>query len=359
MQLAFTTLSPVHIGNGETLAPLEYVVYKDTFYKISQEDFLRFLKNQMPDKQKDFARWIGERFQEMRETRDNRALSDMENTINPFAFCEELGREAENTFLNYIRNKQNGIFQAPVLIDNFTRRKSDRSGSKSISLNQVREMIKNGSGVAYVPGSSIKGAFRTALFYHYLSHFKSWNEVENILEDQLKDRRNRKERFSQPLMQDVFFCQRQDYRGQLKKNDEKLDLLKVLHISDAHIEQANQQLELAKVNIYLVQRKKEGQSFVFSGEAQRQTSYAETIKAGSKVQCEIRLDMPFLLQLKRRIRPGSDGIAQNGQIQWIGVEKKSGTIIRHPAERINPRQSRRAGKKSHPIPPQNRQRLQP
>ena len=43
MKLYLKTITPVHIGNGEELYALDYVMNNNFFYKISQHQFLEFL----------------------------------------------------------------------------------------------------------------------------------------------------------------------------------------------------------------------------------------------------------------------------------------------------------------------------
>jgi len=44
MKLILETLTPVHIGCGETIEPYEYVI-ADKLYRINLEKFIRFLSD--------------------------------------------------------------------------------------------------------------------------------------------------------------------------------------------------------------------------------------------------------------------------------------------------------------------------
>jgi len=59
MKLYLKTITPVHIGNGEELNALDYILYNNTFYKISQNQFLEFLcVNNVS--YIDYANWISD-----------------------------------------------------------------------------------------------------------------------------------------------------------------------------------------------------------------------------------------------------------------------------------------------------------
>ena len=45
MEVLFKTLTPLHIGNGEELNPLDYIKLNSVYYRINQRQFLNFIKN--------------------------------------------------------------------------------------------------------------------------------------------------------------------------------------------------------------------------------------------------------------------------------------------------------------------------
>ena len=251
-KIKLRTLTPLHVGTGEELAPLDYVVLADQnrFYRLSQEEMLKFVNDQIDGGAKVFADWVSEQFTAMREIRDNRALSQMSDKMNPYEFCASKQKVRE--FKQYLNDPSNGIFNAPVSIDDFTKQR--HRGAKSIPLGRIREAIKNHRREPILPGSSIKGAIRTAVFYHYLKNHADPKLIESLVIDQLENKRARKERFALPLIHEAFFCHTQA-GDRLKKDDEKMDLFKLLHCKDAQLTKQEQVLGLSKVNIYLVEKK--------------------------------------------------------------------------------------------------------
>lgn len=316
MKLRLRTLSPLHIGTGEELAPLEYLVHQDKFYRISQDQLFKLTLQLLPvDGAEKLGDWVSEQYEAMNNTRDNRELSRLNDDMNAYRFFEWRQKSSE-----FLRELQKGP-SIPVAIDERTR---NRHRNATVTpLGQVRGMIKNGQGLPYLPGSSLKGSLRTALFFHYLSQYGDKGQIERAVREQL-GKRARKERFALPLTHEAFFCGVKDvHRNRLKTDDEKMDLLKLVRIPDARLALAETALQLAKINIYLVEKKptrdRRGPA-IFEATQQPQASYCETIPEGQILETELDFDIDFLLQIRNFLRDG--GIPAGGDIQWVGIEKK-------------------------------------
>lgn len=321
MKIKLRALTPLHIGTGEELAPLDYVALSgnNRFYRISQEQMLRFVSENIDNGPRAFAEWISGQYRAMRDIRDNRTLSAMADALNPYEFCVSEGKQKE--FERYLNEQKNEIFSAPLAIDDFTRGR--HRGARHIPLGRVREAIKNGKEQPLLPGTSVKGALRTAVFYHYLTQHADSRTIENLVRQQLRDKRARKERFALPLAYDAFFCSTKDLVSKREKNDdEKMDLFKLVRCTDGHPEGEEQALSLAKVNIYLVEKKqsRDKKESYFEATQQRQTSYCETISAETVISTELDFDIDFLLQAKPLLKDGA--VRSGDQLHWIGIEKK-------------------------------------
>jgi len=320
MKLRLRTLSPIHIGTGEELAPLEYLVHRDKFYRISQDQLFKLTLRLLPeDGAEKLGDWVSEQYEAMNNTRDNRELSRLNDDMNAYRFFEQNQKGRE--LLHALQNAPFSETATPVLVDERTR---NRNRNATVTpLGQVRGMIKNGQGQPYLPGSSLKGSLRTALFFHYLSQYGDKGQIERAVRDQL-GKRARKERFALPLNHEAFFCGVRDlHRNQLKTDDEKMDLLKLVRIPDARLAQADNAMQLAKINIYLVEKKPtkdQRDTPTFEATQQPQASYCETIPQGRILETELDFNIDFLLQIKQFLRDG--GIPAGGNIQWVGIEKK-------------------------------------
>lgn len=328
-KIRLRTLTPLHIGTGEELAPLDYVALAQErkFYRITQEQMAQFLRSMGSDAlegPKAFAQWISEQHAAMREIRDNRALSEMDDQMNPYAFSEAQGKTRE--FKDFIKASEHKVFNARVDFDDFTLNR--HRGAAAIPLGRVREAIKDPKGERPVlPGTSIKGALRTAVFYHYLTHYADSRRLEKLVRDQLDNPRSSKERFALPLIHDAFYCgiETESHRGKrLKTDDEKMDLFKLVRCRDAQVTETAEQgpLGFAKVNIYLVEKKqaRDRSKTYFEATQQRQTAYCEIIPPDTVLETELGFDIDFLLQVKSQIK--GDSVPTKDGKAWIGIAEK-------------------------------------
>lgn len=319
MKLRLRTLSPLHIGTGEELTSLDYVVHDNRFYRISQDRLFALTKKLLPENgAKDLGDWVSELFDAMNNTNDNRELSRLNDEMNAYNFFERHRKGRE--FLRELQN-QSAI---PVMVDERTRNR--HRNAVVVPLGQVRGAVKNGHDRPYLPGSSLKGSLRTALFFHYLTQFGDKGQIERIVREQL-GKRSKKERFGLPLAHSAFFCGIKDvHRGSIKTDDEKMDLLKLVRIPDARLTADGQQvspLQLAKINIYLVEKqptRDRNQKASFEATQQPQASYCEVIPSGQILETELDFDIDFLLRIKTFLREG--GIPVGDEVQWVGIEKK-------------------------------------
>ena len=101
--------------------------------------------------------------------------------------------------------------------------------------------VRTGKGVPYLPGSSVKGALRTALLWK-LSQAPDWQKDVPSLMKKILHPHN--ERAGQVVIEKAFNIA----AGRKRPNDANRDLMRVLHISDAHF--AAGDLELADVRIF-------------------------------------------------------------------------------------------------------------
>lgn len=305
------TLTPLHVGTGEEMSPLDYVVYDKHFFPLSQEQMIQLVKQFKLERE--FADWVHAGFLEMDNARDdNRLLANARNSLNPYQFFDTAGKTRQGDFLKFLQSKTG----QPVHFDEQTARKYQ--GKKNAVLGQVRPAIKTGADqAAYIPGSTLKGALRTAVFYHFLCKHGDNAVIGKILAEQLS-KKARKEQFAQPLIQEAFYCGTRDFMGNYSGRDEKMDLFKLVSFSDSSLDQRSTPLELAKYNIYLVEkdRSRYGAAASFKAAMQPQASYCESIGSGYTLKSLLNFDIEFLWKIKQWLQKGSVGDS------WIGIENK-------------------------------------
>ncbi|MEN8446878.1 MAG: type III-A CRISPR-associated RAMP protein Csm5 [Cyanobacteria bacterium J06555_13] len=111
-------------------------------------------------------------------------------------------------------------------------------------ITKLRPMIRNGFGHHYIPGSSIKGAMRTAIAYHLLKHGSQYNlpkaqrvsQIEERLQKSMGTLR-RKSRFADdPLFMDALFSEYDLYYQNRKiksRQGPNTDIMRAVQVSDS------------------------------------------------------------------------------------------------------------------------------
>lgn len=129
-KMTLTILSPVHIGSGQDIDPTEYVVKDDIFYRL---DLPRFLSQMPPALRAEF---------------DQRVTDP-----NPFAIRDFIRRHADP--------KKFACFSADATTFQHVYDQSVDNPDRQLEVNLFTRTP--GTWHAYIPGSSIKGAIRTAV----------------------------------------------------------------------------------------------------------------------------------------------------------------------------------------------------
>jgi CRISPR type III-A-associated RAMP protein Csm5 len=318
MLLRLYTLSPLHIGTGEELAPLDYLAFEDKFYRLSQKQLFELIKQHFGGNQglKDFSSWISEQYTWLANTQDNKKQSEIASDINAYNFFKS--KNKEKVLIAYLRDNPH---LGSKLLLNEAQTKTNKSNFHK--LGQVREAVRT-AGNHFVPGSTIKGSIRTALLYHFMSSFMQFEYIEKIIEDQLNSRRRVPPKaFAKSLENNVFFCDYFDaLKGINRSGEAQMDLLRALHVSDARPLPGGKTLEIAKIDLYLVQKnKKKKDEAVLEASKQEQTLYAEVIPAGVEFQFKLQIDGMFLKLLADKM--SGKGSVQVGDYEyWLNLENR-------------------------------------
>ncbi len=108
-------------------------------------------------------------------------------------------------------------------------------------ITDLRPMIRNGFGQLYIPGSSIKGAIRTAIAYYLIKHAEKFrvpklqriSNIEEKLRKNLGDLKPRAKFVDDSLFMDELFA---NYwlteKGRNDKPNPNTDIMRAVHVSD-------------------------------------------------------------------------------------------------------------------------------
>ncbi|WP_196593204.1 type III-A CRISPR-associated RAMP protein Csm5 [Pectinatus sottacetonis] len=247
-------LAPIHIGSGNKLSKNEYIFAKSKgiIYLLQQNKWLQFLQNFNPANGK------------------KGALSESKAQIKDFAaLAQALGHKSKDYLQEYkkyiIRNAGNGkplpLYQ--WCIDNDIKMTDAAScalaqtyiKSDKNDLNDMMPFMRQADGSIYIPGSSIKGAIRTALLYKQVKtapQYKSWQRsLQQIRPSAKKDFDN----LAKEIERAVFY----KYRGFTDKGrcvtDARADIMRGLRIGDACVNGAVKTQVYRKCDISLYKDK--------------------------------------------------------------------------------------------------------
>ena len=118
-----------------------------------------------------------------------------------------------------------------------------------LRITELRPMIRNGMGQLYIPGSSIKGAIRTAIAYHLLKHPDRYqvpsSKRVSVIEETLRKKLGQLNPYQQKFLDDDLFMESlfsdfsltyQGRTAQLRNrssNSPNTDFLRVLKVTDS------------------------------------------------------------------------------------------------------------------------------
>jgi len=145
-KLRLNTVTPIHVGCGETIDPSIYTIKDDTLYLFDPVELVKRLdeakRREWVEASVDILRL--QRFFKSVRT-DAMAISKNSITVVPSIadeFADKLGKVSKNE-----GGKDRNVF----------------------NMLEIKAHIRGGNEKLFIPGSSIKGAIKTAFFQHYLN----------------------------------------------------------------------------------------------------------------------------------------------------------------------------------------------
>jgi CRISPR type III-A-associated RAMP protein Csm5 len=184
--LKLTTLTPLHIGSGkELMANFEYLYFRNQgeVALVDEKKVLGIIGHDNIDQ------WVG--------------------II-----------ERQDDLLDYLEKRKTDLKPSDVAHRVMNVR------DKGIAGKNIKEYWHNGQNKPTIPGSSLKGAVRTALFSHLAKNDKQW--VESEISENFYRHYTRKKRFRDKAFQQKFF----------QGDKPQQDFFRLIKIGDAHGQQS-------------------------------------------------------------------------------------------------------------------------
>ncbi len=242
-------LSPVHIGTGTDIDPFDYIVDGPRYIRI---DLDAVLEQMTPEQADALASWLSERADRIVEASGGQR--------------DDIRREMQ--LLNF--PGADAALKEALRKDAALRRYcGDRGFGRNL---QVREQIKDADETPCIPGSSLKGALRTALAFVALEEMgpDERQTVGRRLEQKVqqveaaeargwqRDLRRLQESIGQEIEQAVFRCGKKQRDGRVSYGDIHYDLMRAVSISDTYNAQA--ELIVPQIYTFVEQRNKDGRT---------------------------------------------------------------------------------------------------
>jgi len=253
-QIRIEAVTPVFIGKGEEITPFDYVLTEDRFAVF--------------DVQKYFKKKAGKVEEFYRKVNSNPG----EFSLSDFLSSDRADRDC------WKYSVKSSVLIKKILEDSIKTKKPEMS---------VKSHIKDDlTGKPYIPGSSLKGAIRTAFLYNILRNNK--NHVKKHMEKLIREAKNasfQEKKFIEKKLKNPSFLS-EPFRGICDiANDAQKDLFKLLNIADSSPEEDC--LELNLIDTYSFDKYKN-----------YRTVY-ETIKKGTTFHTSININ-EYLLHDKFR-----------------------------------------------------------
>jgi len=187
MDLYIKCISPVHIGTGKVLEPFDYIFYQEKVIVLNQDACLARIYEEHPEGIDLYSRWVTETSRKIANAREdfnnarrqrnwqkrshyNQLMSDLRRNFNLIYFCEKELRDPE--LARELQTDSRYHWQEMYTIN------------RPRGTMQLREIIQI-NGEPYIPGSSLKGAIRTALAFRAIKNLDQ-NDVQLLLNGDTK-----------------------------------------------------------------------------------------------------------------------------------------------------------------------------
>ena len=279
MKVRLTTVTPLHIGGRESaLNPLEFVVKDKRCYIVSEDKLAQALQEK--DKLNDFSSWFAK-------------------TGSPVLHC-------------FLRDQKLLNEEFLQWISNYSSASPDGIGR------ELRPCIRDAFQRPFLPGTSIKGAIRTAFLFALLGALEeppNAHTLEELVTERLSvyrrgnwSQEDFKKNFATTLELEKDIFQRFVLRDDQQEFDPHTDLFRCLRVSDSTTLKANG-AQIGTIKVFS------------DGRPKRFSLYAECLPPGSTCEFDISVDKWILEEFRKRnkqtqLYSGLKKFLENPLVPW-------------------------------------------
>jgi len=225
------TLTPIHIGSGESLKPLSYITDRNLLYVLDMDKFFAVLSEAQREI---YLQWMDPILNRLAQLDERIAQARADRNQKRRLQSQRREEEKKLSVRWFIENR---LGQNPI---SFAKKCLAYQISYFITPGRdgFKTHIKDTQNQAYIPGSEIKGAIRTSLLYTMLQNGQNYKILKDSLTDfksVLRSGKSPKKKIEKlkklANAQDENGLERKLLRG--SKRDAKFDFLKFIRISDS------------------------------------------------------------------------------------------------------------------------------
>ena len=337
MELKLRTLSPVHIGSGKEIEPFDYVARDGTYSRVAFDAFADRLYEMDAESPERLSAWITETADRIADLDDQRGRAGREG-----------GREINQQLRNLRRRFTLDHFawdvlRVPELASALMSDETLAHYRCPIGTDEqyrMKEQTKTADWQPYVPGSSLKGALRTALAYQVLVEADEALKREILngvpgtdirglggIPDQARAMRQRRdsrelkrlqENVGQEIEKLIFRCGAENQRRRIVSYKEiHFDLMRSVSVSDTYSPSASFFVLLTYTFLRQFDRSDPGAAPRLSPQT---PVLLEALAPNSVFDLRVDVDLNFVRQAADRTKPG----------EWIGLAQRFTRLFGFP-----------------------------
>lgn len=328
MKYAIRTITPVHIGTGEQADYAEQVRIGGYVYPVTNQQITEFLWEDSA-RMAAFSEWMEKRDQELMamisearsrgyKSPDNRKMAALRQRFHLTTFAEKY--DCLEEFEAFIERHPRA---RPIWIA------GDQEKVRRLALHYL-----HGGSEVFIPGSTLKGAIRTALLFHFLEKHGKWifkefkrkalSKIQQVKGRKGDDgkRRQYARQMDDWLEHECFFCwsSRKKRRAEQRdedyyRNDALFDLMKFISVTDAFTKpqrDPTNAYESSRVALSFDENDN------LETTVQDSTAHLEAIPPDEIYRCHIRFDALQFKEVVRMLESRPD----LGTEAWQGIQKK-------------------------------------
>jgi len=225
MRVMIETLMPVHVGTGTQHDTLYYHIERNSdsgrtiCYFLDVREIVKGLS--VPHQQA-FSRWVDEAAIEFSQS-NNKTVSNARKKFTLASFMKDRLRMPEHECRKLLTSGEGVRYCAPV---------KSKQGNQHLIVEHVRTPDHN----LFIPGSSLKGAIRTALGLRMISNMEQGRRsiiLKSVMNRISEERPNRIGRAEELIDEQVFNCSGE------KRSRQYFDLMKFISVSDPVVKEVS------------------------------------------------------------------------------------------------------------------------